>query len=107
MGWRFRKVFRLGSVRWWLARSGIGYSWGFPGFRIGVASNGARYLSVGIPGTGLYFIKHFTQARPSAAPAGQAGTSTPQIPANRVSTAGLPVPQRSSQLPWWRQKNLP
>src|SRR5438552_1734124 len=44
--------FGVGPFRWSLSKGGIGYSWGFPGFRIGRAATGCRYVSIGIPGTG-------------------------------------------------------
>lgn len=118
MPWRFRKVFRAGPFRWWLCRSGIGYSWGIPGFRVGVAANGVRYLSIGIPGTGLYFIKYFSRSRPGFAPissktSGQLGPGGIQGPVQQLpsslhstSSSSTNVPQ-PSQIPWWRQKNLP
>jgi len=112
MGWRFRKIVRFGPVRGWVARSGIGYSWGFPGFRVGISANGTRYLSVGIPGTGLYFIKHFTRSRTKSLPPittnGQRGVTAPQIPSSGAPAPGGPpgAPQLK-QPPWWRQKNLP
>lgn len=58
MGWRWRKVFNLGGgFRSIMSRRGIGWSWGIPGFRIGKSADGSTWVSVGIPGTGLYFTK--------------------------------------------------
>src|SRR5947209_8258371 len=94
MGWRFRKTFRAGPLRWTLTKRGIGYSWGVPGFRVGIAPNGDRYFSVGIPGTGLYFIKYFGKRKsPSAAP--------PSLP---PSPSGGTIGTRPT--PWWKQKGL-
>jgi len=59
MGIRFKKSFNVGFFRTNLTKSGIGYSFGVPGFRFGVNSTGQRYISIGIPGTGLYYIKCF------------------------------------------------
>ena len=59
MGWSFRRSFNMGPIRWNLSKSGIGGSWGFPGFRVGVAANGRRYVSLGIPGTGLHYQQYF------------------------------------------------
>jgi len=60
LGWqlRFRRVWRSGPVRWTLSKHGVGWSWGFRGFRYGVSPNGQRYICVGIPGTGSYWIKY-------------------------------------------------
>lgn len=59
VGWRFRKTLSFGATRFTLTRRGIGTSWKLPGFRVGINAQGRWYLSFGIPGTGLYWIKHF------------------------------------------------
>jgi len=43
-----------------LSRSGIGLSVGVRGFRLGVSSSGRRYVSAGLPGTGIYY-RHFAK----------------------------------------------
>ncbi|MFN9576169.1 MAG: DUF4236 domain-containing protein [Gemmatimonadota bacterium] len=55
MGWTYRKSIRLGPMRINLRSRGVGYSIGGPGFRVGVRANGRRYVSSGIPGTGLRY----------------------------------------------------
>jgi hypothetical protein len=62
MGLRFRKSFSFRGLRLNLSRRGIGSSWGLPGIRFGVAADGRRYLSLGIPGTGLYYMHYFGRA---------------------------------------------
>jgi len=59
MGWRWRKAFTRGPIRTTVSKTGIGWSIGVPGFRVGIAPTGRKYLSVGIPNTGLYWIKYF------------------------------------------------
>jgi hypothetical protein len=54
MGWRFRKVWSAPPLRWTLTRRGIGASVGIPGLRFGMSPDGRRYVSVGLPGTGIY-----------------------------------------------------
>jgi hypothetical protein len=54
MGWNFRKALRFGPFRVNLSRSGVGYSLGIPGLRIGKDAKGRKYTSLGIPGTGIY-----------------------------------------------------
>jgi len=62
MGWRWREVINLGGgIRSILSRRGIGWSWGIPGLRIGKGADGSTWVSVGIPGTGLYFTKRLTE----------------------------------------------
>jgi len=114
MPWRFRKIVRLGPMRGWLSRTGIGYSWGFPGFRIGVAADGRRYFSIGIPGTGLYFYKFFSRSRRGKPPipppaSGHIPGPTAQRPPSPTPTPNptVPSPPQANQPPWWRQKNLP
>jgi len=63
MGWRFRRSVKMGPIRWNLSRRGVGASWGIPGFRVGVSADGRRYISVGIPGTGLYYYHYFGRSR--------------------------------------------
>lgn len=115
MPWRFRKIVRLGPLRGWLSRTGIGYSWGFPGFRIGVAADGRRYFSIGFPGTGLYFYKFFRRsskgrapvAPPSPGSALRPPTPHPPLPSPSTPTQATSGPSQASQQPWWKQKNLP
>jgi hypothetical protein len=59
MGLRWRKSFNRGPARLNLSRRGAGWSFGIPGFRFGVGADGVAYLSIGIPGSGLYYIHRF------------------------------------------------
>jgi hypothetical protein len=60
MGFRFRRVFPIfGGARVNLSKRGVGASWGIPGFRFGVAADGRRYLWIGVPGSGFYYVKYF------------------------------------------------
>lgn len=58
MSWRFRRVISAGLVRFNLSRLGVGWSFGVPGLRYGRSAIGRRYLSVGFPGLGLYWMKY-------------------------------------------------
>jgi len=57
MGFRYRKSLRLGPVRINLGKRGIGTSIGVPGFRVTNSSNGRKYVTIGLPGTGLSWTK--------------------------------------------------
>ena len=58
MSWGLFKRFRLGGgVNANVSAQGIGWSWGLPGIRVGISASGRRWISFGIPGTGLYFYK--------------------------------------------------
>jgi hypothetical protein len=103
MGWRFRKTFGRGPFRWTLSKRGIGWSWGVPGLRYGISPSGQRYISAGIPGTGLYYIKYFPIHQQPPRPTVQSHPVLPQ------TKQGLPPPQQpplQNQLPWWKQKGL-
>jgi hypothetical protein len=43
-----------------LSKSGVGLSVGVKGFRLGVSSSGRRYVSAGLPGSGIYY-RHFAK----------------------------------------------
>ena len=55
MGWSYRKSVHVGPFRVNLSKSGIGYSVGEKGLRMGVNSKGRRYESLSIPGTGISY----------------------------------------------------
>jgi hypothetical protein len=65
MGLRFRRFWNLGPFRLSLSRAGLGSSIGVPGFRIGVSATGQKYFSIGIPGTGLYYVTYFRSPPPN------------------------------------------
>jgi uncharacterized protein DUF4236 len=81
---RFRKVFGRKPFRWTLTKRGIGGSWGIPGLRFGLTPSGDRFISIGIAGTGFYWIKYF-KAR-------QRGPATPSQTDSQTS--------RDSEIEW-------
>jgi hypothetical protein len=102
--WRFRKVFGRGPFRWTLSKRGIGWSWGIPGLRYGISPSGQRYISLSIPGTGLYWIKYFKQKNLSSPP-----PAVPGPPAGSVGPSPNPIPPPATptrKVPWWKQKGL-
>ncbi len=59
MGWRYRKSINLGGgFRINLSKSGIGYSWGVPGYRITKTANGKTRKTYSIPGTGISYVEN-------------------------------------------------
>lgn len=70
MGWRWFKRRGLGGgVNASASPKGIGWSWGIPGFRIGYSPNGRKWISIGVPGTGLRYFKYLSdnqKDRPSS-----------------------------------------
>jgi hypothetical protein len=107
MSWTFRKIFRFGPFRTTLSKGGVGMSWGIPGFRVGVSANGRKYITLGIPGTGIYFTKYFNQQQQS-----QSNQPTQQQQTTQPQTIQQPFQSNNSQtinqkeIPWWKQKNL-
>jgi hypothetical protein len=59
MGWSFHKSVNLGPFRLSIGKSGVGFSMGTSGFRIGRKADGTTYTSAGLPGTGLRYQKTF------------------------------------------------
>ncbi len=57
MGFTYRKSVNLGPFRVNLSKSGLGYSVGGRGFRVGTSSRGRKYKSFSIPGTGVAYRK--------------------------------------------------
>lgn len=57
MGIRFRKSIKLGKgLRLNLSKSGIGFSWGIPGFRVTKTAKGRTRTTLSIPGTGVSYV---------------------------------------------------
>lgn len=58
MGFRYRKSIHLGGgFRINLSKSGVGYSWGIPGYRITKTAKGRTRRTYSIPGTGLSYVE--------------------------------------------------
>ena len=58
MGLRYRKSINLGcGFRINLSKSGVGYSWGFPGYRVTKKANGGTRTTYSLPGTGISYVE--------------------------------------------------
>lgn len=55
MGWSFRRSINLGPFRINLSKSGVGYSVGAGGVRVGKSARGRTYRSFSVPGTGVSY----------------------------------------------------
>jgi hypothetical protein len=91
MAWRFRKSLKLGPVRLNLSKSGVGYSIGGRGFRVGKDAKGRAYTAASIPGTGLYSRTYSSQGQAAggnAAPA-SGGTAARQSGGARLAVGML------------------
>jgi hypothetical protein len=58
MGLFYRKSVNLGPFRVNIGKSGLGYSVGGRGFRVGKSSRGRKYKTLSIPGTGVAYRKY-------------------------------------------------
>ena len=94
MSWSFRKIFNFGPIRTTLSKGGVGMSWGFSGFRVGVSANGRKYITMGILSTGLHFTKYLTSQNSQS-------TTQPTRTNNESSQQ-----EANKDEPWWKQKNL-
>ena len=57
MGFRFRKSVNLGKgLRINFSKSGVGFSFGVPGFRITKKADGGVRETFSIPGTGISYV---------------------------------------------------
>ena len=58
MGFRFHKSIDVGkNVKLNLSKSGVGVSVGTKGARVSVSPTGQKRLTLGIPGTGISYVK--------------------------------------------------
>jgi hypothetical protein len=62
MGWSFRRSARFGPFRLNFSKSGIGWSLGGRGLRIGKDAKGRTYSQASIPGTGIYRRDYYQDA---------------------------------------------
>jgi len=98
--WRFRKIFNFGAFRTSVSKGGVGYSYGFFGLRFGVTPYGKKYVSFGIPGTGLYFIKYLT-ANNNFNNAKSNTSTNPSTSKKQINSMNRPP-----AVEWWKQKDL-
>jgi hypothetical protein len=85
MAWRFRKSLKLGPVRLNLSKSGVGYSIGGRGFRVGKDAKGRSYTAASIPGTGLYSRMYSGHGKT----AGEGAAAVPGAPPGRSNGVAL------------------
>jgi hypothetical protein len=64
MAWSFRKGIGLGPVRINLSKTGVGFSIGARGFRLGRDARGRSYTHTSLPGTGIYRRDYLANGRP-------------------------------------------
>lgn len=67
MGIRFRKSIKFGPLRINLSKSGIGWSVGGKGARFTKKAGGGYRTTVGVPGTGVSYVKDYSGKKPQPA----------------------------------------
>ena len=71
MGFRLRKNINLGGgFKINLSKSGVGYSWGVPGYRITKTAKGTTRSTYSIPGTGISYVEETGKKSRSTQPVG-------------------------------------
>lgn len=89
MGIRFRKSIKIGPMRINLSKSGIGWSVGVKGARVTKKADGGYRTTVGVPGTGLSYIKDYSskQQKPAQHADQPAQPYLPQVLRGKNSAA--------------------
>jgi hypothetical protein len=78
MGWSFRRSARLGPLRVNFSKSGVGWSLGGRGFRIGKDAKGRTYSQTSIPGTGIYNRTYYPN-KPTTQSSGPPQQTAPKV----------------------------
>lgn len=99
MGWSFRKSIRVGKhFRINLSKSGVGFSTGVKGFRVGVGPKGVT-RTVSIPGTGIYNRKTTSLHKASVGSGSSGGENSYTASNNAI---GFPDPGFTPEK-WYRK----
>lgn len=65
MGLRFRKSVNIGGFRVNFSKTGVGYSFGGPGFRYTITADGRERVTVSLPGTGISYVEESSSKKRS------------------------------------------
>lgn len=100
MGFRYRKSINLGGgFRINLSKSGVGYSWGTKGFRVGKTASGKTRTTYSIPGTGISYVSESGGRR-------RQGSSQNQRRNQPLPRNSQPAPARQPQPVIDAQRNI-
>lgn len=92
MGLRMRKSINLGGgFRINMSKSGIGYSWGIPGYRITKTAKGTTRRTYSIPGTGISYVDETgkKKIKTSSITTPQDNTRSAPHPKNDIMSQGI------------------
>ena len=109
MGLRYRKSITLfKGVRLNIGKNGVSLSAGIPGFRKTIHSSGRVTTSVGIPGTGLYYVdtKNPKKQNKKSKPTSQRRESYEWNPKEKIKRqkVRLQIAKRSCDKLWYRDE---
>jgi hypothetical protein len=93
MGWGFRRSINFGPFRMNFSKSGIGYSVGVPGARIGKDAKGRKYSQLSIPHTGVYRRDYHNGSVPPASVALQTNSISLPTGSGAARYLGRSVPR--------------
>ena len=101
MGLNFRKSVSLGKgLRLNLSKSGVGASWGIPGFRVSKTATGQTRTTVGIPGSGLSYTNTIGSKSKKAAKT----KAKAEKPAKEKPAKTAPAEERPSRISRLREE---
>ena len=100
MGWRFRQSQNLGPVRTTITKRGVGWGLNLGICRVGISPQGKKYVSFGLPGTGLYYIRYLSDSTKYEQAQSQSDIKTPS------STASLDQKHTPNQETLMKMKKL-
>jgi hypothetical protein len=98
MAWGFRRSVNFGPLRINASKSGLGYSFGGRGFRIGKDARGRKYTSTSIPGTGIYNRTYSKPSKPATSQSAVYTYANQQKPAS--GNGGRLGPMLVSSVPY-------
>jgi len=99
MAWNFRRSVNLGPLRINASKSGLGYSVGVRGFRVGKDAKGRTYTAASIPDTGIY-RRDYLQKAATQNRAGANVSAPPTLPVAGASSNKIRI-WRSVRVPVW------
>lgn len=91
MGFRFRKSFKAGPVRFTMSKSGISSSVGVKGFRVTRTAKGKTRTTASIPGTGISYVKESGGSKQSSRRSSPQSNESASAPSPRKSNKKTPL----------------
>jgi tetratricopeptide (TPR) repeat protein len=105
MGFRLRRSIKImPGVRMTVSARGLGLSMGVPGARMSVNTHGRVTRSVGIPGSGVSYVKTSSRGGPRSAPQPSRANALPMPPPRPVTAAPALRSKPGLFAPGWQKE---